>query len=220
MSRRLITCSLLALALGLAGTAAAHTTRFPRFVHLRAEPERLAVAVAVKQHAGADAGRMRTRFDHDADGSLSQVEREALAAWLGASSRVDLEVSLDGVALLPEPEPGELVLEEDGHVAGGDGYVYRSVHPVALVMLPGPHTLVIADRPDSLRTLLPLRLDLPEGWTMVQSRAEGEAMPLVEAGPGTWQGAFAGAGGKLVVEVLVPTRGGADEAGALGSADP
>ena len=185
MSRRPFTASLLGLTLVLAPVAAAHMVQFPRFVHLRVEPERLALAVALQQHAGADAGRMRTRFDHDGNGVLSDAEQTGLATWLGTSSRADLRASLDGVLLLPEGEPGELRLDVDGQVEAGDGYDYRSVASVAVVLLPGRHTLTIEDRPDNPRRLLPFRLDLPEGWTVVESRVEGEATPLVEANVGT-----------------------------------
>jgi hypothetical protein len=217
VSRRSITAILLVSTLALACTALAHMVQFPRFVHVRVEPEKLAVAVAVQQHAGADAGRMRTRFDHDADGRLSQVEQDGLASWLGASSRAGLTLSLDGVELLTEPESGTLELETDAQVGAGDGYAFRSVVGIAVVLLPGKHTLTIADRPDNPRRVLPLRLDLPPGWTVVEARAEGEATPLVEARLGSWQGAFAGEGGRLVADVLVPPRGGAEQAGTLGS---
>lgn len=217
VARRLLTCCLIALGLCLAGAAAAHMVQFPRLVHVRVEAEQLAIAVAVQQHAGADAGRMRTRFDHDADGRLATVEQSGLADWLAASSRVDLEVGLDGAILLPEPSPGQLSLEVDAAVGAGDGYSFRSVHAVQVVLLPGRHTLEIADKPDNPRRLLPLRLDLPEGWTVVESRVEGEATPLVQASATTWQGAFAGTGGRLIAEVQVPARGGAQEAGTLGS---
>jgi len=211
--RRLLLSGLLLLV--LAPGVAAHIVRFPRIVHLRFDAEELGVGVFLQKHAGADAGRMRTRFDHDADGRLAPVEQEALSSWLAASSRVDLEVTLDGAVLLPEPVPGELSLEVDDATGAGDGYSHRSVHTVAVVLLPGVHTLEIADRPSSPRQLVPLRLDLPEGWSMVEARAEGEATPLVQAGPRTWQGAFAGEGGRLIAEVEVPPRGGAEQAGAL-----
>jgi hypothetical protein len=218
----------LALILGLLVVAAAptlaHMVRFPRLVHVKVEPERLRLGLIVRDHTGLAAGTMRSRFDHDGDGRLDAAERESLAVWLEASSSATIELKLDGVVLLPEPVERRLELDVDDRTEAGDGYQFRSAADLGVVLLPGEHTLVIADRPESVRGMIPFRIDLPAGWELLESSAVGEASPLLSAGEQTWQTAFAGEGGAVTLRVRVPAReqveqpgAGAEVEGTLGS---
>jgi hypothetical protein len=184
----------------------AHVNRFPRVVHVLVEAERIAVAVRVTQHAGAAAGRMRSQFDHDSSGDLSEAETDALAVWLDRKARPRLRLTLDDVPVRMEERERTLELDRGSGTAAGDGFRFRSVTAVDIVLLPGSHTLVLQDAPANEGNLVPWRIDLPPGWTLSGSEADEGATPPVRAGEHTWQTAFSGTGGRLEVTVEVPAR--------------
>jgi len=184
----------------------AHVNRFPRIVHVLFGPESIAVAVGVKQHDGPEAGRMRSQFDLNGDGALAQDEQDGLATWLDRKARPHLRLTLDGVPVRMEQRERFLKLERDSGTLAGDGFKFRSVTGVDVVVLPGTHTLVLADAPANEGSLVPWRIDLPEGWRIVAAEAEDGATPPVRAGEQTWQTAFSGTGGRVEVTVEVPAR--------------
>ncbi|MCP4868041.1 MAG: hypothetical protein GY898_04920 [Proteobacteria bacterium] len=180
--------------------------RFPRIVHVQVQPEQIAVAVGVTQHAGPAAGRMRSQFDMDSNGALSDDEQEGLAEWLDRKARPHLRLTLDDVPVRMERRERKLTLERDSGTLAGDGFKLRSVTAVDVVVLPGTHVLVLEDKPANEGTLIPWRIDLPRGWAMTAGEASEGATPPVRAGEHTWQVAFSGTGGRVEVTLEVPAR--------------
>jgi len=205
--RAVTTAVVLAALVLLPAPSVAHMVRFPRMVHVRVEAERIAVAVAVRRHDGPDAASLRSQFDKDSSGVLEPVEQDELAGWLDRRARKELRVELDGVVLEAEGAESDLQLDGGDTVRDGGGFTFRSAAYLALSLRSGAHRLVITDTPDNLRAVVPLRLDLPSGWEAGDSSATGDATPLVRADELTLQGAFAGEGGSIVLQLEVPPRG-------------
>ncbi len=186
----------------LATSAQAHTLTTPRMVHVRVSADRVEVAVSWLIHAGPRAQHLRSRFDRDGDGNLSEVEQDGIAAWL--QRRVDgaLELSLDGLTLHPEVGAMDLSLARHAD-ADDEGLRFGSRSAVLLCPREGSHELTIADRPEQATHSVPLRVDV--AWDVVGATAEGEAMPLTQSEPGVLGGGgFTGRGGKIVVRFDVP----------------
>ncbi len=203
---------LVCLMLLVPAVISAHVVRFPRVVHVLVEPERIAVAVGVKRHAGPSAQRIRARFDLDGDGALNDLERGDLARWLDAKARPNLRLTLDDVPVRMEQTESQLDLLGVPTTFEGDGLTFRSVTETNVVLRPGVHTLVIADAPENEGDLVPWRIDLPEGWTITAAEATELATPPVRAGERSWQAAFSGTGGEVTITIEVPGR--------VGSAEP
>jgi len=186
-----------------AGAPAAHTLSYPRLVHVRFGPELVEVAVQVSVHAGAKARALRDRHDADGDGLLSEPEKQALAATLDGQGRAKLRVLVDGVPLAPEVGVLDLDLtREDG--VEGHSLGLKSVAAVAVVLLPGTHTVVVEDLPPSPRATVPLRVEVP-GWAVEPGPADKDATPLAAMASG-WLGGFSGDGGAVHFTVTVPPR--------------
>jgi len=220
-SRRVFLLLLAALGFTVlpAQLAPAHVVRFPRMVHLRVEPDRLAVAIAHIEHAGVNAARLRGQFDRNGSGELEDFEQEAFAEWLDQRARSGLRLLLDGEAVELESEQRDLVLDRDSRVEEGSGWTLRSVWKLEVGLRPGLHRLAIRDAPANERTIVPIRIDLPSGWTLEEASVEGEATAPVRAGEGTWQAGFSGRGGTVLLDLAVPPRGADLGAGTLGSPD-
>ena len=180
--------------------------KFPRLVQIVLDPQRITVGVGITQHAGAQAGLLRARFDTSADGSLDKEEEEALAVWLDQRARRSIRLELEGDGLHPEVVERSINLAGDDRAGDGDAIRLSSVSVLALGLRPGTHRFRLQDRPENIRQLVPVRLDLPLNWTLSDILAEGEALPLTRAGQTSWQGSFAGQGGSLEFSVTVPSR--------------
>ncbi len=192
--------------------AAAHVILSPRVVQIRWEHEQLSVAMAVTDNGGGHVARQRGQFDLGGDGGLSREERERFADWLDTRSRRLFQLSLDGRALRPTRTQLDLADDTpDGKdatddVRDGVGYTLRSLCSIEFCPRPGPHRLRVEDTPPSPGRLVPLRIDLPTGWTLgACHRGEGVA-PLAPVGPGSWMGGFMGEAANLECEILVPPR--------------
>jgi len=182
---------------------AAHTLSYPRLVHVRFGPELIEVAVQVSVHAGAKARALRDRHDVDGDGVLSDAEKDALARTLDEQGRARLRVVVDGVPLEPEVGVRDLDLtREDG--VEGHSLALKSVAAVAVVLLPGTHTVAIEDLPPSPRATVPQRVEAGT-WKLERGAAEKDAMPLTAIASG-YLGGFSGDGGTVRFKVTVPAR--------------
>lgn len=187
--------------------AQGHVVKFPRLVQIVVDPQRISVGMGVTRHAGAQAALLRARFDTSADGLLDRAEEDALAVWLDQRARRSLRLELDGEELHPEVVDRKLQLAREKGAQEGDAIRLSSVSVLALGMRPGVHRFRVEDRPENIRQLVPVRLDLPAGWALSDVIAEGEAMPLTPTGTSSWQGSFAGQGGSLEFSVTVPKQG-------------
>ncbi len=190
----------------LPAPAPGHVVRFPRLVHVRVEPDRIAVALAVQHHPGPVAARLREQFDIDRDGALASEEQGALAEWLDRDGRQRLRLGLNGLELGTVLAERKLELARDVATSEGDGLTMRSIEEIGISWRPGRHTLLVLDAPYNPGTVVPWRIDLPEGWMVVESAPEGEVTAAVRAGEWTWQTAFSGDGGKIELIVEVPAR--------------
>ena len=204
--RATVTLGLLLATLLLPGPSMGHVVRFPRLVHVRFEPDRVAVALAVQHHPGPIAGRLRSQFDLDLDGALSEPEQDALGEWLDREGRQTVRLGLDGLALGTVLAERKVELARDNDSATGEGLTMRSVEEIGISLRPGRHTLMVKDTPYNPGTVVPWRIDLPDGWTVVESSTEGGATAAVRAGEQTWQTAFSGDGGRVELIVEVPER--------------
>lgn len=190
----------------LPASTGAHVNRFPRIVHVQVSAAQISVAVGVTQHAGPAAGRTRSQFDFDSNGALSESEQEGMADWLDRKARPHLRLTLDDVPVRMEARERQLTLDRDPGTLAGDGYRFRSVTALDVVVLPGTHTLVLQDAPPHEGALVPWRIDLPEGWAVTAGDADERATPPVRAGDRTWQVAFSGTGGRVELTLEVPAR--------------
>lgn len=175
-------------------------------VQLVVTPQRLTLGLGMTQHAGPEATALRVRFDRDGDGVIDEAEERELASWLDARGRRSLRLSLDGEDLQLEVVERQLTFAAALDAVEGDAIQLRSASVLAIGLRPGPHRIRLSDRPEGGRQLVPIRLDLPEGWTLSDVLAEGEAIPLSSAGEHSWQGAYAGKGGTLSFTIEVPRR--------------
>jgi hypothetical protein len=184
----------------------AHESQFPRMLQLSVSPQRMTLGLGVNRHVGSRALALRARFDIDSDGVLDDTEQTELALWLDERGRTALRLVMDGDLLSPEVVERKLVLTEDDLRGDGDAFNLRSAAVLAIGLRSGPHRIELSDRPEGPRDLVPVRLDLPSGWTLSDVLAEGEATPLTRVAEHSWQGAFAGRGGTLSFTVEVPPR--------------
>lgn len=186
----------------LLGVAQAHTLTTPRMVHVKVSADRVEVAVAWLIHAGPRAQHLRTRFDRNGDGVLGEDEQDLLAQWMQHRVEGALTVTLDGVRLRPEVGALNMSLARDAE-ADEEGLQFGSRAAVLLCLRPGPHELVIADRPDQPGHSVPLRVDIV--GTVLGSSVEGEAVPLGQTKPGVLGGGgVTGNGGTITVRFEVP----------------
>ncbi len=197
------TTLLLLIACILIGPAAsAHTLTTPRMVHVRVSEDRVEIAVAWLFHAGPEAAHLRSRFDRDGNGTLSDEEQDLIAAWLQRRVEGAVVLTLDGVRLRPEVGAMDLSLMRDDE-ADDEGLQFGSRAAILLCPRPGAHELVVQDRPDQPAHTVPLRVDV--AWPVTATSTEGEAMPLEATADGALAGGgFAGAGGRVSVRFDVP----------------
>ena len=184
----------------------AHESQYPRMLQLSVSPQRMTLGLGVNRHAGRQAVALRARFDADRDGVLDEAERDELASWLDERGRRALRLVMDGERLRPEVVERELLLTDDDLRGEGDAFKLRSAAVLAIGLRTGPHRIQLSDRPEGIRELVPVRVDLPAGWTLSDVLAEGEATPLAQVADRSWQGVFAGRGGTLSFTVEVPGK--------------
>ena len=184
--------------------ARGHVVKFPRLVQVVLGPESVTMGLALTQHAGPRSELLRGRFDASGDGRLDEQERSSLAAWLDDRARRSLRLSLENEELRTEVVQRSLDLVGSDRAIEGDALRLSSVAVLSLGLRSGTHRFRLEDRPENLRELVPIRLDLPPGWILSDVLAEGEALPLESSGPYSWQASFAGQGGSLQFTVTVP----------------
>ena len=189
-----------------ASPLSAHESQFPRMLQLSISPQRMTLGLGVSRHFGPRMMALQARFDTDTDGVLDDTEQAELAQWLDERGRRALDLVVDGEHLRPEVVQRDLILADGGPRSERDALKLRSVAVLAIGLRSGLHRVEVSDRPEGIRELVPVRVDLPPEWKVSDVLAEGEATPLSRVAEHSWQGTFAGRGGTLSFTLEVPEQ--------------